>query len=428
MFINEVALEIIRNGKHGSALPGDFGELFILLFADDIILLSETPVGLQNQLNNLYKAASNLKLRVNMTKSNIIVFRKGGYLASRERWVYGDIEMKVVNSYKYLGIYFSTKLSFCTACIDLAGRAKKTLVNILAALRRLENSSPSVYFKLFDGQVQPILQYGAEIWAFGKAAYEVEKVHTYGMKKFLGVDRRTPNDFLYGELDRYPVYLNSYVRCIRFWLKLTRMEEHRVPYKAYKMLQYWDQRGKLTWATQIRTMLNKYGFSLVWENQGVESIAAFIRIFRQRIIDCRWQEWENHIQTSERFQPYSLFKHNHLMEAYLKVNMNVYVRKSLTKFRFGVSGISVHSLRFRRIDVCELVCPLCKTDKEDEIHFMFLCPAYDDLRGEYIPQKYYRSPCLFRLCILMSSSNETTMRNLSLYVHKALNRRTLAVE
>ena len=49
-----------------------------MLFADDMILLSETVIGLQTQLNNLFSAASRLQLKVNMNKSNIVVFRKGG--------------------------------------------------------------------------------------------------------------------------------------------------------------------------------------------------------------------------------------------------------------------------------------------------------------------------------------------------------------
>ena len=43
-----------------------------------------------------------------MSKSNIVVFRKGGYLGSRERWTY-DVVLPVVNVYKYL--VFSMKLS-----------------------------------------------------------------------------------------------------------------------------------------------------------------------------------------------------------------------------------------------------------------------------------------------------------------------------
>ena len=97
--------EIINDGRHGGSFSSILVEIFILLFADDIILLSETEVGLQTQLNNVCSAASNLELKVNMNKSNIVFFQKGGYLASRERWFYDNAEMKVANSYKYLGIF-----------------------------------------------------------------------------------------------------------------------------------------------------------------------------------------------------------------------------------------------------------------------------------------------------------------------------------
>ncbi len=85
LFVNELALEIIQKGKHGVTMSSELAELFILLFADDIVLLAETVVGLQNQFNNLYAAANRLELKVNMSKTNVIVFRKCGYLAKREK-------------------------------------------------------------------------------------------------------------------------------------------------------------------------------------------------------------------------------------------------------------------------------------------------------------------------------------------------------
>ena len=77
LFINELALEIISKGKHGVTFSSFLVELFISLFADDIILLCETVTGLQTQLNSLCHAASDLKLKININESNIIVFRKG---------------------------------------------------------------------------------------------------------------------------------------------------------------------------------------------------------------------------------------------------------------------------------------------------------------------------------------------------------------
>ena len=55
LFINELALEVIQNGGHGASFINDYFELFILLLADDVVLLSETVIGLQTQLNSLQR-------------------------------------------------------------------------------------------------------------------------------------------------------------------------------------------------------------------------------------------------------------------------------------------------------------------------------------------------------------------------------------
>jgi hypothetical protein len=78
LLINEVALNVSSNGKHGfQFLPG-LQEIFLLLFADDIFLISTTPAGLQNQIENLEKASETLGLKVNLDKTKIMVFRRGG--------------------------------------------------------------------------------------------------------------------------------------------------------------------------------------------------------------------------------------------------------------------------------------------------------------------------------------------------------------
>ena len=60
LFINDLAADLIKNGKHGIQLLPDMIELFILLFADDIVLLSDTIVGLQNQLDVFLEMLWNL--------------------------------------------------------------------------------------------------------------------------------------------------------------------------------------------------------------------------------------------------------------------------------------------------------------------------------------------------------------------------------
>ena len=85
LFINELARDRIKNGRHGIQLLPDMLELFILLSEDDIVLLSDTIVGLQNQLDVLARNCARLGLHVNLDKSNIVIFRNVGYIAKREK-------------------------------------------------------------------------------------------------------------------------------------------------------------------------------------------------------------------------------------------------------------------------------------------------------------------------------------------------------
>ena len=418
LFINELALEIIQKGRHGIKLAPDILELFVLLFADDIILLSETVVGLQTQLNNLYTAASKLRLTVNLAKSNVLVFRLGGFLGERERWFYAGKRMEVVNCYKYLGIYFSTKLSFSFACQDLVARAKRATSCILNTLYQFDRSSVSLFLKLFDCQVQPIMLYGAEVWGL-MAGNHIESAHLFALKRFLGVDRRTPNDFIYGEFSRYPIYLNAYVKCIKYWLKLIQMSHDRLPYKAYKMLYTLDTKGKKTWASDIRDCLCRYGFACVWMNQGVGNIDVFLKCFKDRIIDCYWQTWHDHINSSERYSLYCQFKTSHYMEPYLNLNMNRYVMKALVYFRIGISELLVHKNRYKNTHN-GFQCRLCHMHEENELHILLCCTELDDLRSELIPAKFHNRPNLFKLILIMSNKNENLVHNLSLYLYKCL--------
>ena len=104
---------------------------------------------------------------------------------------------------------------------------------------------------------------------------------------------RTPNDLVYGETNRYPLFINSSVRCILYWLVLTRMEASKLANKAYMILYVLDERGKRNWASNIRCNLYQYGFGFVWLNQGVEEMNQFLHVFRERLIAYWWQECVN---------------------------------------------------------------------------------------------------------------------------------------
>ena len=86
LFVNEIAIGMEAVGKHGIQLQLGLAELFLLLFADDLALLSSTATGLQNQLNHLNSVCKEHSLSINTEKSKVMVFRKGWFLGKNEKW------------------------------------------------------------------------------------------------------------------------------------------------------------------------------------------------------------------------------------------------------------------------------------------------------------------------------------------------------
>ena len=81
LFINPT--HISDSSRHGVQLLPGLMELYILLFADDVILLACN--GLQNQLDCLKLCCEKLKMEVNNDTTKIMVFQKGGYLSKFEK-------------------------------------------------------------------------------------------------------------------------------------------------------------------------------------------------------------------------------------------------------------------------------------------------------------------------------------------------------
>ena len=82
LLISEVADFVRENGKHSIQLLPGFEQIFLLLFADNVVLVSSTPGGLQKKINNFEKASESLGLSVNLDKTKVMIVRKGGHIAA----------------------------------------------------------------------------------------------------------------------------------------------------------------------------------------------------------------------------------------------------------------------------------------------------------------------------------------------------------
>ena len=81
-----------------------------------------------------------------------------------------------------------------------------------------------------------------------------------------------------------------------------------------------------------------------------------------------------------------------------------------------MSDIKMHRSRFKVYNADELKCPLCLSSVDNKVHFVICCPAFVDLRYEFIVPKYFNNPCDFRLALLLATPNEHALKNLALCI------------
>jgi len=384
IFINELSIALNRDGIHGIQLLPGIEVIFHLLFADDALLISDTITGLQNQLNVMNKQSKRLDLDVNLDKTKVVVFRKGGFLSRFEKWTYNGIPLQVVNSYKYLGLDFTTRLSFNNLTGAFVSKAKKAIHEIMSSLKSIDCYNLDVFTKLFDSKVKPILLYGSELWGCSPFV-EIEKVHLFALKRFLNVSLHCSNNMVYAETGRYPMHICSQIRAVKYWLKLIKLPNTKIVNNAYMALLNLDASGRTNWVTDIRQILfsNGYGYAWLFQSVGCEKI--FLHNLRQTLIDSFKAGWHGKITISEKYQFYSSFKSVIGKELYLcQPFLPKCFRDILIKFRLGVTQINSHRFKFD-INQDRLYCPFCHVLKETEIHVLFQCPAYSDLRMSYLP-------------------------------------------
>ena len=97
------------------------------------------------------------------------------------------------------------------------------------------NLSISCQFDLFDKLVKSILLYGCEIGGFANDDI-LEKVHYKFCKIILHLKATTPNCMIYGERDRFPLYIDIQLRNISYWAKLITGKDIKLSVICYRLL------------------------------------------------------------------------------------------------------------------------------------------------------------------------------------------------
>ena len=138
-----------------------------LLYADDLVLVAETPENLQKQLDILKDFTDDIKMEVNIGKTKVMVLRKNKRKSHPQNtWFLGEQELQECDSYKYFGVTINFNGSFNEHIENINLKAGKAYYSLISKFKDFNGLQPRLFLYLFDQTVIPILNYSSEIWGF----------------------------------------------------------------------------------------------------------------------------------------------------------------------------------------------------------------------------------------------------------------------
>ena len=147
----------------GKLQINDSRDINSIIWADDILLLSQSKEGLNQILDLLASYCQQNKLTLYKEKTKCMVFNKTGRVI-RTPFYYRGTLLETVKSYKYLGFTVTPSGEIYTGLKDLRDRASKAWYKVKSKIGMHFRKYISHMNIIFRNLIQPILLYCSDYW------------------------------------------------------------------------------------------------------------------------------------------------------------------------------------------------------------------------------------------------------------------------
>jgi hypothetical protein len=196
-------------------------EIKYLLYADDLVLLSNEPDELRGALRQLKNYAMANDLTVNASKTKCMMFYEGR--KPNERFYYDDVELEHTNAFTYLGVVFCTRLSAAKHVDHIISKCNAK-VGFLFAKYPVKEIPLEVALCIFQTYVLPIITYSLPVWfprITEKGKDRLNSLFTKFLKRYLGLPYRTSNAITHHIAGTSPLTVYLHNRAMANFLKVT---------------------------------------------------------------------------------------------------------------------------------------------------------------------------------------------------------------
>ena len=373
-----------------------------LSFADDLVILSESQVGLERSLKNLEEYCNEWGLKVNSSKTKVMVFNRA-FTKNIQNLTY-TLDGEAINTtktYCYLGIEMSSTGSFHKATDALYKKSLRALFSLYSAISiHSDETNTKLYLKLFDALIKPILLYGCEIWGslISQPNNPISKFVNKFYRTLLGVPRYTSTTGVHVELGRFSIDVNVHSAMLKYWYRLITLPETRLVSHCYWSLLN-NPMVTDPWLNSVKNIILSTGQYFVWQNQkqlcslGPIGIKRNLCFMKQNLKDQFIQQSITKMANESKLHLFRNAKETLHVSNYLSKIKCRETRSLFSKLRLGVLPLEVEKGRRSKVDRNQRLCKICCNNQvEDETHFLFECAALANQRLPFYNNLLLTSP------------------------------------
>lgn len=427
VFLNDLEEYIRNKGLHGLSIDHT-RDLLLLLYADDLILFATDKVDLQRKLNALHSYCLENKMMVNVSKSKVVIFRRGGRVSASDVFYYDNNQLEICSDYNYLGVLFSSHGVFHKAAEQALSRGRVAVGTVRQILVNSKTDSLDSRVKLFHAIVRSTLLYGSEVWSL---RYEdtIEKCQTLFYKSVYCLPKSTASYMLRLEMGVVKLFYHAFSMVLEWWLKLLKMPDTRYPRLCYDQLVLLDQRSsnvaKYNWCTLLKNKLVQLEFGDVWEAQSIilleERKEDILLAFYSKLVREDWRSvlrsTYNVMYREIKVRPENPTNQS-FVSPYLQEPVPIERSRIASQLRMCGKNIRLYVNRMSYVWDQEELCSICNQMRPESVqHFLLECPHYAILRRKYLQDFMEPGNSVQDILIIRSKIH---LNNLYYYVQGAL--------
>ena len=373
LYISDIGSDLSRSSE-GFSLGGlCFSGL---LFADDIVLISKTFLGLESLVRMVKHHCDTLKLVISPSKSNIVTPDDIDHLILLDDSNEVTLSLSKVLSYKYLGT--DTTLLMSTTGSKRQQRCIQTAKRYKFACFYVGRTGPDVIDTVvatWSNIAVPSMLSGCEVIPFSDATIDsVERIQSQLAKHALGVSQSTSNVCCQTELGLRPFRMLLYQHQLSFFVRVMNLPAERWVRRV--LCAHMDG----TWDSPYMAYISKV-------RQRVNLLAAPPTIHFLKSHLNSWFLAHTNLSLSLLSLTCVPLLTSFSRARYVCEHDGCSV---LAKFKFCNAGLGNRAPRPGRQRMA--VCPLC-TGVLDEAHVAFICPVLDDYRQAHTDIMVFLTMC-----------------------------------